>query len=280
MSFREPRPLLDKHGRIFAVLAGSPYHDDWKNVVREAQGLYEDARRQFGTNDEDYKHRRGYYPAVGAGLSYGGGQQFPKNLKITGVERDIANTLLRSTAVRRIANFASAAMQAYAPRLYAHYSRTLDALVASSPSMKPNFQNNVFGAAYFNLGPRVVTLRHKDFQNLAWGWCSVTAMGDFNPSLGGHIVLWDLNMMIEFPPGSTILIPSALLLHSNIAIQPGETRFSLTQFSAGGLFRWVECDFRSQYQYEQAGGVLPSGQDRWNQGISMYSTWAELCVDE
>ncbi|KAH9846214.1 hypothetical protein C2E23DRAFT_871810 [Lenzites betulinus] len=151
--------------------------------------------------------------------------------------------------IRRIANFASAAMQAYAPRLYAHYSRTLDALVASSPSMKPNFQNNVFGAAYFNLGPRVVTLRHKDFQNLAWGWCSVTAMGDFNPSLGPYC-------------------------------PPGETRFSLTQFSAGGLFRWVECDFRSQYQYEQAGGVLPSGQDRWNQGISMYSTWAELCVDE
>ncbi|KAJ7624191.1 hypothetical protein B0H17DRAFT_1151319 [Mycena rosella] len=53
----------------------------------------------------------------------------------------------------------------------------------------------------------------------AWGWCSITALGDFDPNKGGHLILWDLRLAIRFPPGSTILIPSALLHHSNVAIQ-------------------------------------------------------------
>jgi len=34
--------------------------------------------------------------------------------------------------------------------------------------------------------------------------------------------------------------PSAILAHSNVAIVPKETRYSFTQYAAGGLFRWVE----------------------------------------
>ncbi|KAJ3886728.1 hypothetical protein GG344DRAFT_69418 [Lentinula edodes] len=41
---------------------------------------------------------------------------------------------------------------------------------------------------------------------------------------GGHLVLWDLGLVIRFPPGSTILFPSSLITHSTIPIQEGETR--------------------------------------------------------
>ncbi|KAF4586922.1 hypothetical protein EYR40_010939 [Pleurotus pulmonarius] len=41
------------------------------------------------------------------------------------------------------------------------------------------------------------------------------------------------------PPGATLLIPSALVQHSNLPIQNGERQYSMTQYSAGGLFRWV-----------------------------------------
>lgn len=146
--------------------------------------------------------------------------------------------------------------------------------------LRVNFANNVFGAAEFNLGPRVITRPHKDHQNLAWGWCGVTALGDFDPRKGGHLVLWDLRMMVEFPPGSTILIPSAVIQHSNVDIQPGETRYSFTQFSAGGLFRWVECGMMSLGDFESLGGTLGDGKERWKEGISMYSTWDELCSSD
>jgi hypothetical protein len=52
-------------------------------------------------------------------------------------------------------------------------------------------------------------------------------------------------LVIEFPPGSTILIPSSILSHSNTAVDDQEHRYSFTQYAAGGLFRWVDNGFRT-----------------------------------
>ncbi|KAF8139523.1 hypothetical protein K438DRAFT_1785611 [Mycena galopus ATCC 62051] len=90
-----------------------------------------------------------------------------------------------------------------------------------------------------------VTRCHVDGLNLAWGWCSITALGNFDADYGGHLVLWDLKLVIRFPAGSTILLPSATLRHSNVGIAEEETRYSFTQFSAAGLFRWVDNGFKS-----------------------------------
>jgi hypothetical protein len=66
-------------------------------------------------------------------------------------------------------------------------------------------------AMTFNFGPQTVTFDHRDSGNLAFGWCAITAFGNFDPTCGGHLVLWDMKLVIEFPPGSTILIPSAMM---------------------------------------------------------------------
>ncbi|KAJ7760243.1 hypothetical protein DFH07DRAFT_957619 [Mycena maculata] len=54
-----------------------------------------------------------------------------------------------------------------------------------------------------------------------WGWCSIVTLGNFKPDKGGHLILWDLCLIIGSPPGSTIFIPSAILRHSNVPIQQG-----------------------------------------------------------
>jgi hypothetical protein len=104
----------------------------------------------------------------------------------------------------------------------------------------------------FNFGPQTITFDHRDFANLAFGWCAITAIGKFDPKRGGHLILWDMKLVIEFPPGATILIPSAILRHSNVSLQPGEIRMSFTQYSAGGLFRWVDQGFRTAADFEAA----------------------------
>ena len=105
----------------------------------------------------------------------------------------------------------------------------------------------------------------------------VTALGDFDPTVGGHLVLWDLKLGIEFPPGSTILLPSAIFRHSNLPIGKGQVRYSLTQYSAGGLFRWAACGFRPHKQFAMDGGVYgETGEARWVKGLNMFSTIAEL----
>jgi hypothetical protein len=45
--------------------------------------------------------------------------------------------------------------------------------------------------------------------------------------------------VINFPAGCTILIPSAIVHHSNTAIKVGESWYSFTQYAAGRLFWWI-----------------------------------------
>ena len=79
-------------------------------------------------------------------------------------------------------------------------------------------------------------MQHRDAANLVYGWCAITALGNFNPTRGGHLILWDMKLVVEFPPSATVLIPSSLVVHSNTRLQEGEECMSFTQYAAGGLF--------------------------------------------
>jgi len=155
-------------------------------------------------------------------------------------------------------------------------------LYAEYLHLKRNFLNSIFACCTFNFGPYACAFDHTDPANLPFGWCTITALGPFDPTRGGHLVLWDLKIVIEFPPGSTILIPSATLRHSNVAIQPGEKRFSFTQYTAGGLFRWVDHGFQTSEDYisqldgEQRAEEELRSAGRWAEGINLFSTLTSL----
>jgi hypothetical protein len=94
-------------------------------------------------------------------------------------------------------------------------------------------------------------------------------------------VLWDMGLVIEFPPGSTIIIPSAVLRHSNVDIQKDEMRMSFTQYSAGGLFRWVDYGFRtaSKFKADDPKGKKrfdEASRLRWAMGLGLFSTIGKL----
>jgi hypothetical protein len=86
--------------------------------------------------------------------------------------------------------------------------------------------------------------------NLAWGWCFITALGWFNHELGGHLILWDLWLIIEFPPGMAIAIPSAIFGHSDVSIQQDEKPFSIAQYTSAGVFRFVNNGFKTNVTLE------------------------------
>jgi hypothetical protein len=134
--------------------------------------------------------------------------------------------------------------KAYQPNLYEDYNRLQKELNGHNPRQS-NIHGTVFETITVNLGPQTVCDDHTDSSNKAAGFCSVTASGNFDDEKGGHLVLWDLKVVIQFPAASTILLPSALLRHSNTVIQPGETRYSITQYTAGSLFRWVDNKMKS-----------------------------------
>jgi hypothetical protein len=143
----------------------------------------------------------------------------------------------------------------------------MNELYRKYPNLKPPFKGSAFACVAFNFGPRVVAIPHRDNLNLAYGWCSITALGNFDHEKGGHMILSDLKVAIPFPAGSTIFIPSAALDHYNLPIGDEETRRSITQFSAGGLFRWIA------YGFQEKSAALASGHPGthwWKKGWGLY----------
>ncbi|KDQ32294.1 hypothetical protein PLEOSDRAFT_1034948 [Pleurotus ostreatus PC15] len=178
--------------------------------------------------------------------------------------------LVDEPSIRHIAGLQSQLLHTFAPRLGAYYKETLNALLESQPGLACNFHNSDFACLTVNFGPNTICLDHTDFVNLATGLCAITALGDFDSKRGGHLIFWDLKLILEFPAGATILIPLALLRHSNVPIQAREQRASLTQYSAGGLFRWVENGFCRNIDCTPSNNPKGNGGDRWVKGLSMF----------
>ena len=138
------------------------------------------------------------------------------------------------------------------PQAYQYYKTNLDKLREMHPYLPSHlFPKSILPSAAFNLGNRVVTKKHVDSQNCPFGWCTITALGDFDASKGGHIILWDLGIIVEFPPGACICLPSALITHSNIPTGDDEVRMSFTQYCCGEIFRYIENGFRTDKQMEK-----------------------------
>lgn len=174
----------------------------------------------------------------------------------------------------------------FSPKLYRWLGAKLGRLFDHHPGLQQNFHNSIYTAATFNCGPDTECLEHLDHNNAPNIFCAITALGCYNPATSGHLVLHKLKRVVEFPPGSTVLIPSAFVAHGNTRIQPGETRMSMTQYVAGGLIRWVDYGFRSAKSLlsEPMGNQRRreiDGADgaRWSWAVGMFSTVASLAVD-
>ncbi|KAF8128328.1 hypothetical protein K438DRAFT_2140509, partial [Mycena galopus ATCC 62051] len=208
--------------------------------------------------------------------------QEPGELRNNTRNTRLTDELLAHEYFRRITQFANVLFAIWAPLLFAFYTAQMALLRSWKPSLRPNFVGSVFAACTFNFGPRAICAPHLDFANLAWGWCAITALGNFNPDFGGHLILWDLGLVIRFPPGSTILIPSALIRHSNIPIRAHEQRSSFVQYTTGGLFRWVRNGFQTSAAWSSSASCTDRAERetedkmRWEQGLGMLSVIDDL----
>ncbi|KAJ7506702.1 hypothetical protein B0H11DRAFT_1707105, partial [Mycena galericulata] len=279
--------IVDAEGRIIAILLGAPEDRDWDNVVNEAAKAMARARRRARQHGwYPSPHRRGLYLPLSTGVSFGGGQKRPGNLVNRCLYRRLIRSLLRNKAIQRLAGFQSSGLAMFAPKLYRYYRRILKLLFKQSPHLVHNFRNSIFPAATFNCGPDAVTFDHLDFLNLAHGLCAITCTGKFDHTIGGQIHFRQLRLVIQCPSGASLLIPSGCLRHGNTPIQPGETRHSMTQYAAGGLFRWVTYGFRSAKSLlAQPGGREARDAfdgtpgSRWRWALDLFSRYDELAAD-
>ncbi|KAJ7157914.1 hypothetical protein C8R43DRAFT_1087083 [Mycena crocata] len=273
-------------GRIIAILLGTPDDADWADVAKEAFKELRRARRYAERHGLWWPsaHRRGRYFPITAGVSFGGGQRRPGNLRNNRRFRRMLRRLLRNKSIRRIMGFQSMGFAVYAPKLYRYYCRILKALFQRQPELVHVFTNSIFPAATFNCGPDAFTFDHCDIHNLAHGFCGVTSGGNFDHKRGGHMYLKQLHLVIEFPSNSTMLIPSGCVNHGNTPIAEGETRHSITQYAAGGLFRWAAHGFQTVKALLATEGGREAKQEidsipRWSWALGLFSKVDELESD-
>lgn len=157
-------------------------------------------------------------------------------------------------------------------------------LFAMHDDLTMPYRNSIFAMTTFNLGGRVWTLPHVDMENAAWGLCGISTFGRYNSQRSGHLVLHTAKLVVEFPTKTNALIMSAACAHSNIPIAEDEERWSITQYTAGGLFRYLHSNGRTRdmWQKEDPAGFQAyeaSHATRWQEAIERFSTIDSLIDD-
>lgn len=175
----------------------------------------------------------------------------------------------------------------YYPKMYASYSDCMKELCLhkGGEEFAPPFYDTLFAAQATNLGPSIYTFLHEDFLNLVYGICTVTALGTFDYTKGGHLYLSQLGYAIQFPPGCTFLLPSAALTHGNVPIAKTEVWASIVHYTAAGLFWWVAYGNMTMKQAKVANkGLYDQRQaecaQRAQAGLDMFSKVEELFKDQ
>ncbi|KAF7356784.1 hypothetical protein MVEN_01013700 [Mycena venus] len=276
----KPSLLVDTDCYIFTLLGGHPRDANWdKDVTQKAAELMEEAtnsiynhifsRVYYSTQHKEKKRckagkatllhkkvpHRGTHHLKSISSSMGGGQEVPTNFFHSVLNTIILTGLLVQEPFQHIVGFTNSLFQTYAPNLHLYYHQMMEQLHTWNQNLQRNFLPtiSVFAAATFNFSMQTVTFSHLDFTNLAWSWCTITALGDFDPDYGGHIILWDLKLIICFLPECTLFIPSALVQHSNTSVQAHKKQFSFTQYTVTSIFHFVNNGFCSEVAVNASG---------------------------
>ncbi|KAJ2914179.1 hypothetical protein MD484_g6247, partial [Candolleomyces efflorescens] len=252
-------PITDTStNRVFAVIVGMPKNDPTFDAsCEEAFKAMQHTEQTEIFSHKEIHHPRGNYKVINTGITRGPGSNAPCNLN-NGPHSNAVQVLLSNPHLCRLATYGSAAFSVWAPDLFRYYKSRLDPLMQKFKHLKKNFEKSIFTSAAFNFGPN--------------------SLGHFDHTLGGHLVLEDLKLMIEFPPRCLILIPSAVLTHANTPIQEGESRASFTQYCAGALFRYVDNKFMTQDELqasvtkEEFEAKMKEKETRWQNGLKLFST--------
>ena len=104
---RTPTPIIDREGRLVAILAGRPVDDSWDALSTDAAEALEEARRRCNVPAKDGRHRRGHFLALRCGVSHGSGQTEPGNLQNNPCNAEVLAELNQKLPFMRMSGFAT-----------------------------------------------------------------------------------------------------------------------------------------------------------------------------
>lgn len=85
----------------------------------------------------------------------------------------------------------------------------------------------------------VYTWDHRDCRDFWMMAQPIVSSGEYDHEIGGHLIVHELKLLIEFPPGCFIFLPSAILTHANVKVADHEKRSSFACYANANLFDYV-----------------------------------------
>jgi hypothetical protein len=164
------------------------------------------------------------------------------------------------------------------PKVYLFVRDVLQELLKRCPWLRMPFKGSVFACFTINFGPWSVCFNHRDYNNAPGVPCAITALGEFDHTRGGHLVLFDYRLVVEFPARSTAEILSACVHHGNTSIQAHEWRSSVISYMAGG---YVAYGFRLEADVPKdlLARLAASSAARAHEIVGRFSTLKSVVAD-
>lgn len=299
VSYRRMTCLVDKKGRIIVTLRSPPPNDPtWPDVRAGAAHAMKTAYEACSFNSKSRKHTRGAFPTLRRGPGMGGGQTRPTDSYNAAVNKAALDQLVSDKNMVRMAGWDSSesshlvpclfnidepdlgSFAQFFPKAFERAEATMRTVHDEQPKLSRNFYNSVYPMASFNFVDAVCD-PHLDVHDDPCVPCVVRADGTYDYKRGGHFLLLDLGLVIEFPPGTSILVSSAAFEHGNCRIAEGEERSSWTQYMHGGMTRYVEygCRLEGDLSPLELQRMKEKNRARPVENLELFSTKASLVSD-
>ncbi|KAJ6476960.1 hypothetical protein C8R45DRAFT_833668, partial [Mycena sanguinolenta] len=279
---RTSHAFVEAKGRIVGALIGAPNDPTWPAVVQRATGALHHEWLGMSFPSAAYEHRRGDFAQDALGRSFGGGRKTAGNITPSSASNGRAmNRIARNPDLGRILGHALSGFKAFFWGIFGSYHALDRALTRLAPQLSRLPSEAPYAALSVNF-EHAFSPPHLNGANSAGGMCEITPFGNFDPDTSTHLVLWDFGYIIRFPPGTSAIIPSAVVTHSNTPLQKGETRFSVIRYTAGALFRWVANGGKTDLEWEQTAtegdrqGREEARRGRWQEALARYTRWKDL----
>ncbi|KAJ7678868.1 hypothetical protein DFH06DRAFT_1120680 [Mycena polygramma] len=271
----QPGALVDLRDRIGAMYIGRPTQASaWENAIiwggQDMLAAQENISQCLGFT----------FDKLSAGVKCGGpGGNRPQNIgaqRPVSIEHLARASLRNSPHIQTITSFQNetlAALRKIAPNAWASSKRMLQRLLEHDSSLRLPFD---FAAAHGPPQPTAFSrvdyrftvdgfLRQED-ASYTPGFTTLTALGNYHHD-EGELVLWRQKKVVNFPVGSTFLIPK-WMPYSFTAVESPGYQMILSQTCENALSEYVANDFSTEFPLVGEDGI----EEEAKYGAGLYQT--------
>ncbi|KAJ7180031.1 hypothetical protein C8R43DRAFT_1117376 [Mycena crocata] len=247
-----PRAVFakDSNGdeQLVLMLGGRCRNCDWlKDVVAPAMRHCEIATSSIQQTEAEKDAKKPPTLVGGVGHTF----NEPTAAPIPLLNTLIFSQLLGTMAMKRLLGFGSGLLAAYCTAAFEALKNQKERFLEHDPRALYPTDSSVYSAVSLELGGphcRGIPQGDPERSEVA-SWSILTALGKYSALHGGHIIFWDLGLVVCFPVGASILIPSALVRYSFVKVRDHEKRYSILQYAGAGIGRWFQNGKRTDVEF-------------------------------